>query len=587
VKEQLEPLWEQVESKASEILKSGSASFPHYMGSLLVIPEGEAAFGQVQAYDVVDGQQRITTFHLIFSALRAIARECDYTDLAKNIESLLLISEDSVLSSSPAGRYKLQPTTQDRDLFRNLVDFETDKLRQVHSSYFYNSGKHKKTKAPATLAAYSFFYEHVWAFLETDSSEQRNRFRAISEAVYQSFRFIVITLSKEDDPQVIFETLNTGGKPLAAMDLVRNDVFLRAMRRNESAEDLMKDYWSVFETPFWKEPRTQGRLKKPTMDFFLTHALGAETGKFVSPSEVYSEYKKYTRTRETPVVEDELKAIVKYVEPYRTLADPGSDSPLDRLGELLVTFETSTAYPAILLIATSQFAADMQDRLYTLIGSYVVRRALCNLGSKNYNVVFSDLTAEFKSRGVSESSFAKLFEARKNSEAARFPSDKDLTEAILDRDQYNTLPTNRLRFVLTQLELALRDKFSATSDLKPGLWVEHIMPRSWRDHWPLISGKAAPAIDAPITDAQLIEEVRKRERDIHTLGNLTLLTPASNASAGHASFAEKKSRLLGSLTSMNASLAQLEKWDELDIVARSKDLAKLAIEVWPYPTTVS
>jgi hypothetical protein len=436
------------------------------------------------------------------------------------------------------------------------------------------------------LAAYSFFYQHIWAFLDVDNGSQRNRFRAISEAVFQSFRFIVITLSKDDDPQVIFETLNTGGEPLAAMDLVRNDVFLRAMRRGESADGLMKDYWSVFETDFWKEPRTQGRLKKPTMDFFLTHALGAETGKFVSPSEVYLEYKKYTRSLQSPVVEDELKTIVKYVKPYRTLADPGADGALDELGELLETFDTSTAYPAILLIATAPVEPLVQDRLYRLIGSYVVRRSLCGLTSKNYNIVFSDLTAEFKSSGVSESSFSRLFEARKNSEAAKFPTDKELVDSILDRDQYNSLPTNRLRFILKELELASRDKFSATSDLKPGLWVEHLMPQSWREHWPLISGKPTPSIEATVVDPLLIEEIKKRTHDIHTLGNLTLLTPASNASAGHASFADKKSRLLGSLTSMNGALAQLEKWDELDIVSRSRDLAALSINLWPTPTAV-
>jgi hypothetical protein len=86
-----------------------------------------------------------------------------------------------------------------------------------------------------------------------------------------------------------------------------------------------------------------------------------------------------------------------------------------------------------------------------------------------------------------------------------------------------------------------------------------------------------------VTDPLLVEEIRGRNQKLQTLGNLTLLTPASNQSAGHASFEDKKSRLINSLTSMNAKLAQLSKWDEVDITKRSIELADLAASVWPYP----
>jgi uncharacterized protein with ParB-like and HNH nuclease domain len=90
---------------------------------------------------------------------------------------------------------------------------------------------------------------------------------------------------------VIFETLNSGGKPLAAMDLVRNDVFHRANRRNEDQAALLEKHWSVFEQPFWKQEQTQGRIKKPRIDFFLGHVLAAEQGKVVALGELFSEYK--------------------------------------------------------------------------------------------------------------------------------------------------------------------------------------------------------------------------------------------------------------------------------------------------------
>ena len=87
------------------------------------------------------------------------------------------------------------------------------------------------------------------------------------ERAREDFRVIVITLDDTDDAQVIFETLNSGGEPLAAMDLVRNDVFHRAIRRDEDPEELMAKRWSVFENPFWKQEAIQGRIRKPRIDF--------------------------------------------------------------------------------------------------------------------------------------------------------------------------------------------------------------------------------------------------------------------------------------------------------------------------------
>jgi uncharacterized protein with ParB-like and HNH nuclease domain len=133
-KRQLEPLFAQIEAKAQERLEKGTVAFPHYMGSLLVIPEGEAAFGRVQAFDIVDGQQRLTTFHICFAAMRDIARRWGFEDLYKKFESLLLYGDDEGEVDKKNGRYKLQPTAFDRDLFRKLIDFKSEDLRCRSSS---------------------------------------------------------------------------------------------------------------------------------------------------------------------------------------------------------------------------------------------------------------------------------------------------------------------------------------------------------------------------------------------------------------------------------------------------------------------
>ena len=494
-KKQLDPLFVQIEDKAQERLKKGKVDFPHYMGSLLVVPEGEASFGRVQAFDVVDGQQRLTTFHLCFAALRDIARSLSFTDLSAKLESLLLHSEDLAESDQKHGRYKLQPTTSDRECFREIIDSTSDDLRSNHPQHFHKNGKIKKVETtPKSLAAYWFFLSRAQAFVNVDEASARNRLLALTDAIFQNFHFIVITLSKEDDPQVIFATLNDGGAPLAAMDLVRNDVFLRASRNEEDEEHLMKKYWRMFEEdPFWKQERTQGRIKKPVMDFFLAHTLAAETGELVSLSELYAEYKKYTKRKSGQTVAEELASLTSYAPLYRELIAPQPTSALYHLSRLLDVFDLSTAYPLILMIAASKVEPGVKQSIYSLIGSYIVRRALCGLTAKNYNIAFLDIVSHMRASNISVESFASAVALKSNSEAAKFPTDEEFRQAIVSRPQYGPLPTHRLRFVIEELELGSRDKFTASHGIKPGLSIEHIMPQQWQEHWrELPSGKLAP-----------------------------------------------------------------------------------------------
>jgi hypothetical protein len=586
-KRQLDPLFAQIEAKAQERLQKGSVDFPHYMGSLLVIPEGEASFGRVQAFDIVDGQQRLTTFHICFAAMRDIARRWEFEDLYKRFEGLLLYGDDDDESDKKNGRYKLQPTAFDRDLFRQLIDFTSEELRLQYPKHFHKNGKIIKGSGPAPLAAYWFFMTKAEAFLALDESQARKRFLALTDSIFQNFRFIVITLSKEDDAQVIFQTLNSGGEPLAAMDLVRNDVFLRAIRNGEDEEKLMSKYWHIFEDAFWKAEHTQGRLRKPLMDFFLAHTLGAETGELVSLTELYAEYKKYAKTKAGQAIALELASITRYAPVYRELIDPEESSPLYLLSKRLNTFDLSTAYPLILLIAVSDAEIEIKEHLYDLIGSFVIRRALCGLTAKNYNVVFLGFVAYMREHGVSVESFAAAAEMRKNAEASKFPTDGEVRNAVMNRSHYTTLPSHRLRLIIEELELASRDKFVASEGVRSGLSIEHIMPQNWLEHWrELPSKRMAPLPGGVPEDEAMATEIAERHRLVHTLANLSLLTPPANSSAGNGSFESKKPRLMDALLSMNLEIAQCGKWDEEEIKKRANKLAELAVLTWPAPSAV-
>ena len=220
--------------------------------------------------------------------------------------------------------------------------------------------------------------------------------------------------------------------------MVRNDVFHRASRRNEDQETLLEHHWSVFEQPFWKQEQTQGRSKKPRIDFFLGHVLAAEQGKVIALGELFSEYKAFVSKQQFSGTAAELSALTAHAPTYRALVEPSDGGALAQLSRRLNTFDVSTAYPLVLVIAASCAADEIKHRLYDLVASFVIRRAICYLTPKHYNYVFVEVAAHFKANGVKEASFASYFESKASSETSQFPTDDELELAILTRPQYGS-----------------------------------------------------------------------------------------------------------------------------------------------------
>src|SRR5262249_30935402 len=313
-------------------LHGSRSAFSHYMGALLVIPEGEAVFGRVQTFNIVDGQQRLTTFHLFYAAVRELAQTLGLGTVAHQVGDLLVHSDDTPMHDRANERYKLHPTAYDRALFRNLIDLDRESIRTKYPDFFYKKGTLREGDAPLPLRAWWFFRDSAEEFISrAETAEQERRLIALSTALFEDFRLIVITLTKDDDAQVLFQHLNSGGEPLAAMDLVRNDVFHRASRHGEDVEKLMEDKWSAFEQPFWKEHDTQGRITKPRIDLFLAHSLTAQQGKDVSLSELYAEYKSFVADKKFASAADELQSLTRYVPVYRVLVEPKGQTGLARL----------------------------------------------------------------------------------------------------------------------------------------------------------------------------------------------------------------------------------------------------------------
>jgi hypothetical protein len=477
-------------------------------------------------------------------------------------------------------RYKLYPTAYDRKLYCDLVDLDWDGLRKKYPDSFYKNGKVLES-AELPLRAWSFLRTEAETFITTTNGEApAARLDALSAALLEDFQVIAITLDEHDDAQVIFETLNAGGEPLAAMDLVRNDVFHRATRAGENVEVLMENRWRAFEEPFWKELGIRGRIKKPRIDFFLSDTLAAETGKEILLTELYARYKSFIVERKFASVDSELETLLRHVPTYRKLVEPTGHSPLAEVGRELAVFDVTTAYPLVFVIQASDAPEEEKSALYQLIMSYVVRRMLCGLTAKNYNNVFLRLGGQLRINGVSLTTGTAAFAAL-DGDTVRFPNNAEFRNAVSSRRQYGSIQQHRLRHILCQLELEARDKFDEATSLPDDLTIEHVLPDAWREHWPLSDGtQAAADLMTGMSESQL-KLIAEREAVKHTLGNLTLLTDARNPSLGNLDFNSKREKLRMSLLKLNHEIAEIPNWTEERIRTRATRLSDLAIKLWP------
>lgn len=160
---------------------------------------------------------------------------------------------------------------------------------------------------------------------------------------------VVIDLQKDDDPQVIFETLNARGEPLLPADLLRNYIFFRANREGLVIEDAYEKYWSHFDDEFWREEVKQGRLTRPRSDLFMQHFLASHQGQDIPIKHLYVEYRHWLeRARPFPDVTTELATLARQGGDFRRILTPAPDDVIYGLCTFLEAYDIRTAYPLLL-----------------------------------------------------------------------------------------------------------------------------------------------------------------------------------------------------------------------------------------------
>lgn len=584
-KTQLAPLWDDVLDNLEDAIEGKPKRYPHYMGAL-IFSLGAASIGRVPVKQVIDGQQRLTTFQVLLFALAEVARQQGLDQVRATALSYVTNDRESLMQDPSIERQKLLPTAYDRAVFNDISSLSEKEIANKYSSFYWGS-KLVQNRTPKLLLAYFFFIEKFGQLLTQRDYEVAHgtKLSAVLDVVLNRLSIVVIALSDQDDAQTIFSTLNARGEPLNATDLIRNDVFHRALRTNESAETLFADHWTRFEAPFWEQPERQGRVLKPRIEFFIANFLVAEMQREVNLSKIYPEYRAYASARNFLTVKEELQRLVLYADPYQALVERGGDGPLAEFSAMMAAFDTSTVFPAAMAIAVHAPQEETRGML-TLLTSYVVRRTVVSLDQKNLTKNTVALVEFMNANGFDVASVRTFFRSLK-AESARFPNDAEFGSALLTRQMYGGGWERRTRAMLTRLDEAAKDKFDDHIKIVDELTLEHVMPVRWAKNWPLQSSQMASTdslwdlgLDTK-TDPALRAEIEDRIRLIDTIGNLVLVNQAKNSKLSNMSFVEKKLILADSSLKLTRHVAQRDEWDEEAIKVRSAHLAELAIRTWP------
>ena len=574
---QWEPLWNDVVLVAERLLDHpNDKHYPHFLGAV-VLQQVQQVTGRMQMRTIIDGQQRLTTLQLLLDALHAELTAVEATQPAMRIESLITNSEP--FCEKPEDRFKVWPTNRDRPAFNAVmaaappIDYDAVGFR-----------------GERLVEAHRYFSEQARQWLRADGGDPMARGNAIETVLRELLQIVVIDLTVDENAQEIFETLNARGAQLTAADLIKNFIFQRLLDSGpDVVEDAYRRHWKEFETGFWESEVNVGRMRHQRSSVFLNHWLVARTGKEVVAREVFSRFKRFADFEAGVPMTILLEQIHSAATVYRQFVTSESQQfgPMDRVGLFVYrtgVMESEVVKPLVMYLLDPQEAAISPPQLTKALDSvesWMVRRMLVRATTKAYNQVISELIAHLRASGRQEAGdVVEKFLAGQKGGSRYWPDDNELRTELRTLLAYRRLGRGRLRMVLEAVEDYLRGWHGERTGLgeervaRGKYAIEHVMPRKWPTHW--------PAPDTPNAEAE-------RDRLIHTIGNLTLLTGKLNSKVSNAAWlgaAGKRQGLEGhDVLFLNRELVKkwAQVWSDETIRTRTTELGNVIVSIWPVP----
>jgi uncharacterized protein with ParB-like and HNH nuclease domain len=587
---QWEPLWEDIARKFTESLDGRQDAPVHFLGAM-VLDQKQTPTTHVERRQVIDGQQRLATMQIFLAAFRDFCREQGVEDLAGECEGLTF--NKGMMADPEVDKFKVWPTQGDRVQFSDVIASGSRAELESRHPAVWRKYARKADPRPKMIEAYLFFFEQIGEFFLGNSSEAplgadtplASRLEQCFTVLKNELQVVAIDLEHGDDAQVIFETLNARGEPLLPADLLRNFIFLRAARLGEPQEALYEEFWRPFDDQFWRQEVKQGRLLRPRSDLFIQHFLASRLTVDIPVRHLFAEYKSWITTHKPfPTVREELTTLARQGSQFRRILEPRKGDLIFGLATVLDAFDIRTAYPLILALLDEGMGDADWGIASRVLESYVVRRAVCGLTTKNYNRVFLTLTRNLRGEGAKPLKLTELLLSQ-SGESVEWPTDEDFGEAWRNTHAYQVLNNPKIVYILRKLSDTYLTSMMEDLTIEGQLTVEHIMPQQWIENWPLPDGTVGMSMtdlwEAGPDDPRAAA-TRRRNAAVQTLGNLTILTQPLNSAESNSAWTVKKPALLrNSLLPINQQLHDVEAWDEAVVEVRGQDLFRRALRLWP------
>ncbi len=518
-KEQCKQLWDDIIEIGGNDKMDG-----HFIGSILYVLDGITHSNNVLL--IIDGQQRLTTITLLLTALRDHLND---EVKRKEIENHYLINSDEKGDK----KFRLILSESDKDTLLSLIDKDR-----------------RKPSEPSSKIVENFKLFEEWV------SKNTNKLETIFKGL-EKLMIVEIALEKgKDDPQLIFESMNSKGIELTQTDLIRNYIVMET--ETEKQEGFYNQYWRAMEEEF--------KQNKKLFDRFVRHYLTIKTREIPNINKVYVALKDY-RQKEGIGIENLLKDLQKYCGYFcQIVFKKETDKDLNKALGFLVDLKMDVIYPLLLELYSDYkggvLSKDDFRRSIALIESYICRRAVCGLGTNSLNKVFPSFTKHIQKDEYFKSLKAYFGYLTNNQ---RFPNNDEFKDRLITIDFYNKFK-KKTKCFLERLE-----NFDDTKEPvnTQECTIEHIMPKTLEEEWERDLGEN-------------FQEIHNKY--LHTIGNLTLT--GYNSEYSNKSFQEKRDMEGGFKDSplrLNQGLRDLKSFGEEEIKKRANDLADLALKIWTYP----
>lgn len=489
----------------------------HFIGSIVNMPTVSVPEG-VTKYLLIDGQQRLTTIFLLLIVLRDRAKELNKNDFAAEINNTLLVNP----YKKDNDYYKLMPAHIDREIYENLINSKTnEKHSLLTNAYIFFDKK---------LRQVAFDYEKL------------------KKIITNYLSVVSIVLDADDNPYLVFESLNAKGKPLTQADLIRNYFFMRI--HVDRQDSVYNDFWKPMQEAL-NESLTE----------FIRHFLMRD-GSIIKQNDVYYVLKEKITVNNAI---EYLKELQKYSTYYQRLISPEFEpsKELNKYFFRLNRIEVTTAYPLLLNLYGDYGSNKLKEKEFAsilkIIENFLIRRFVCNIPTNQLNKIFPSVYTLLQASYQDD----KLNGIKLILQNKGYPKDIEFFSRFKETKFYGAGD----RLVKTKLILETLEESYSHKELVPfkNLTIEHVMPQTLSEWWQNHLGE---------------EWEETRELYLHTIGNLTLT--AYNTEMSNDDYLAKRKIFSESHLELNSYFSNIHEWNKAQIELRADVLAKHALDIWSY-----